>query len=813
MADRIRGYCALCRSRCGCVSVVEDGRLVAVEPDPSHPTGQALCAKGRAAPELVHHPERLLHPLRRTRPKGDPDPGWERIGWDQALDHVASALRAIADTHGPEAVAFAVTSPSATAISDAAPWIDRLMNAFGSPNNCYGTEVCNWHKDYATRYTFGAGIGAPDFAKTGCVLYWGHNPSTSWLTHATGAARARSRGARIIVVDPRRAGLAAKADLWLRVRPGADGALALGIAGVMIDEGWFDADFVREWSNGPLLVRGDTGRFLTERDLSAGGRPDRLVAWDAAASAPVVYDPATRAYEPRAGAAAAPQVRRDLALDGVYRLATVDGGVACRPAFALYAELCRRYSPERVEEIAWVPAAQVRAGAHMLWESRPVSYYCWTGVGQSTNATQTDRAIALLYALTGSFDAEGGNVIFPRVPTHDVTGADLMPDTQRAKALGLADRPLGPPRSGWITADDLYRAIVDGDPYRVRALVGFGANLVVSRADARRGRDALAALDFCVYADLFMTPTAALADIVLPVTTAWEHDNLKVGFEISAEAESLVQLRPRVVAPQGEARSDTEIVFDLAERLGLGDRFWNGDIDAARRHQLAPSGLTLEHLRNTPGGVRVPLETRHRKYAEPSVRGFATPTGKVEIYSQVFLDHGQSPLPEYVEPVVGPHARPDLAARYPLILTCAKQPQFCHSQHRGLPSLRRLVRDPEVQIHPFAARARGIGDGDWVAIATPEGEMRARARFDESLDARVVSAQHGWWQGCGALDAPAYDPYAATGSNYNVLISNAAADPISGSIPHRAYLCEIRLADLPSGHHETASTPGTTTRL
>ncbi|MBI1734451.1 MAG: molybdopterin-dependent oxidoreductase [Candidatus Rokubacteria bacterium] len=758
MIERIQGYCALCRSRCGAISVVDDGRLVAVEPDASHPTGPALCAKGRAAPELVHHPDRLLHPLRRTRPKGDPDPGWERIGWDEALDLVTSALRRIADAHGPEAVAFAVTSPSGTAISDAAPWIDRFINAFGSPNNCYGTEVCNWHKDHATRYTFGAGIGAPDFAETGCVLYWGHNPSTSWLTHATGAVAARKHGARLIVVDPRRAGLAAKADLWLRVRPGSDGALALGIAGVMIDEGWFDRDFIRDWSNGPLLVREDTGRFLTERG--------RLVAWDAGGGRPVHYDPATGGY-------AAPS--RDLALDGRY----VVGDVACRPAFARYAELCRSYSPERVEAVTWVPAAQVRAAARMLWASRPVSYYCWTGVGQTTNATQTDRAIALLYALTGSFEAPGGNVTFPRVPTADVSGAELMPAAQRAKALGLPARPLGPPRSGWITADDLYRAVLDGEPYRVRALVGFGANLAVSRADSRRGRAALAALEFTVYADLFMTPTAAFADVVLPVTTAWEHENLKVGFEISAEAESLVQLRRRVVAPRGEARSDTAIVFELAQRLGFGKDFWDGDVQRAWRELLAPSGLSLERLRASPGGVRVPLVVRHRRYAEDvdgRARGFATPSGKVEIYSEVFLEHGQRPLPEYVEPVVGAAARPDLAARYPLVLTCAKLPQYCHSQHRGLPSLRRLVPDPELQIHPAAAAARAIANGDWVVIETPDGQAHARARLDESLDARVVCGQHGWW-GEG---------------NYNEAIGNAAADPISGSVPHRAYLCEVR---------------------
>ncbi|MGH7332573.1 MAG: molybdopterin-containing oxidoreductase family protein [Candidatus Rokuibacteriota bacterium] len=632
---------------------------------------------------------------------------------------------------------------------------------------------------------FGHGVAAPDFEHTGCVLYWGHNPSTSWLTHATGAVAARARGARLIVVDPRRAGLAVKADLWLRVRPGSDGALALAIAGTMIEAGWFDRDFVRDFSNGPFLVRGETGRVLTEGDLHGAGPAGRWLAWDTHAAGPVAYDWSTEQYQSSS---------QNLALFGSYRIQSAAGDLECRPAFQLYADLCRCYPPDRAEEITWVPAAQIREAARLLWEARPVSYYAWTGIGQSTNATQTDRALCLLYALTGSVDAPGGNVLFPKVPTQDVTGAELMPAAQRAKALGLAARPLGPPRSGWITSDDLYRAILEGDPYRVRGLVGFGANLLVSHADVRRGRAALAALDFFVHADLFMTPTAALADIVLPVSSAWEHENLKIGFEVSAEAESLVQLRPRVVAPRGEARSDTAIVFDLAKRLGLGAHFWHGDVEAAWQHQLGPSGLTLAELRRSPHGIRVPLEVRHRKYAEETagrVSGFPTPSGKVEIYSEVLLGHGYAPLPQYLEPLVGPVTRPDLAVRYPLVLTCAKLPEFCHSQHRGLPALRRLVRDPQIEIHPAAAAVRDVADGDWVTVETPEGRIHARARFNESLDARVVCGQHGWWQGCGPLGAPAYDPFSADGANYNLLIGNAVCDPISGSVPHRAYLCEV----------------------
>ena len=132
--ERIPGFCALCRSRCGCISVVEDGTLIAVEPDPSHPTGANLCVKGRAAPELVYAPDRLLYPMRRTRPKGDPDAGWTRISWDEALDWTAARMREVAERHGPEAVAFAVTTPSGTAVSDGFQWITRLIRTFGSPN-------------------------------------------------------------------------------------------------------------------------------------------------------------------------------------------------------------------------------------------------------------------------------------------------------------------------------------------------------------------------------------------------------------------------------------------------------------------------------------------------------------------------------------------------------------------------------------------------------------------------------------------------------------------------------------------------------
>ena len=649
-------------------------------------------------------------------------------------------------------------------------------------------ELCGWGRYLATSYSYGAGVPGsymPDLEHAGCIVYWGYNPTVARLVHATATVAALKRGARLIVVDPRRAGLARRADPWLRVRPGTDGALALALAHIMIERGWFDHDFVGQWTNGPLLVRADDGRFLREQDLSAAGDANKYVAWNEVEARPAVYDPILKAYE---------LGHAQLALLGSFSVATRQGTVLCRPSFQLTADLCRSFDPQTVEEICGVRADDVERAARMMWEARPVAYYAWSGVEQHSNATQTARAIGLLYALTGSLDQPGGNVLFASVPTNDVAGAELLPSAQRAKALGLAERPLGPSRWEYATAGELYRAALEARPYAVRGLAGFGANLLIANADSRRGREALASLDFYVHADLFMTPTAAMADIVLPAASPFETEGLRVGFDVSAEAQSLVQLRKQIVKPRGEARSDVEIVFELACRLGLGRHFWDGDIESAYRYQLGPSGVSLEALRERPGGIRVPLETRYRKFAElneGTPRGFNTPSRKIELYSETLLAYGYPPLPNYAEPLVSPRSRPELAPRYPLVLTCAKDPLFCESQHRALPSLRRRAPEPQIEIHSKTAAERGIEAGDWVRIETPGGSVRARARFNNSLNPNVVCGQHGWWQSCNEIDAPGYDPFGPDSANLNLIIRHDASDPISGSVSHRSYVCAI----------------------
>jgi anaerobic selenocysteine-containing dehydrogenase len=771
-------FCTQCRSRCGCFAVVDDGRLTRIDPLPGHPTGNKLCPKGRAAPELVYHPDRLTRPLRRSNPKSAADPGWQPISWEAALDEAANRMLAIKAEHGAEQVAFSVTTPSGSHLSDAIAWIERMIRAYGSPNTIYATEICNWHKDFASRFTYGTDIGTPDFAHTDCVLLWGNNPPATWLARATEVQGALKRGARMIVVDPRPTTFAKRADQWLQVQPGTDQALALGLANLLIEAGSFDRAFVETWTNAPLLVRADTGRFLRQSDLDPAGCSDVLFAATADGSL-VAYDTARGTW---LDSTTRPELRAQVEVQGA------QGKLACRSAFDIYAAAAAEFPPARVAAVTGAAEADLRSAAAILGASRSVAYYAWNGIGQSITATQTDRALSLLYALTGSYGGAGGNVPGAAAPFADISGQNLLTPAQRAKALGLAERPLGPPNLGYVTARDVYSAVLKGEPYPVRMLVSFGTNLVVSQPDPDLARRTFEALDFHVHADFFLNATARYADIVLPAATSWEREGLRAGFDGSLAGLRRVQLRPAVIAPIGEARSDIDIVLALSSRLGLADVMFGCNADRGHDAVVAPAGLSVARLRHSPEGIEVAtsatLEAHAARNATGDVRGFPTPTRRIEIYSERLLEHGYAPVPS----LPADHA-PAAPPRFPLRLGSAKTVAYCHSQHRNLASLRRLMPDPLLEMPPSDAAARGIAEGDWVRITTARGETVARAKLIPGLAAGTVFGQHGWW-----VDGPPGSPYDAgnrLGANINRVIDTAEADPISGSIPLRCSWCQV----------------------
>jgi anaerobic selenocysteine-containing dehydrogenase len=318
-------------------------------------------------------------------------------------------------------------------------------------------------------------------------------------------------------------------------------------------------------------------------------------------------------------------------------------------------------------------------------------------------------------------------------------------------------------------------------------LMSFGTNLLVSQPDAEAARQALAALDFHVHADFFVNATAAYADIVLPVATSWEKEGLRTGFDVSLEGLRHVQYRTAAVAPVGEAKSDTDIVLGLADRLGFASAMFGLDVDKGHDAVLAATGLTMARLRAEPGGIQVdgPVALNaHAALVDGNPRGFPTPTKRIEIYSERLLEAGYRPVPAFEPDDILP-----VRAAFPLRLGSAKSVAFCHSQHRNLKSLRRLVPDPIVEMAPADAAARSIAHGDWVRIRTPSGSAVARASIVPGLATGAVFGQHGWW--VSGEDGTPYDADHPLAANINNAIATDRADPVSGSIPLRCFMCEI----------------------
>ena len=245
------------------------------------------------------------------------------------------------------------------------------------------------------------------------------------------------------------------------------------------------------------------------------------------------------------------------------------------------------------------------------------------------------------------------------------------------------------------------------------------------------------------------------------------------------------------------------MLFRSAAALGLDDRMFDLDADRGHDAALASTGLTVAMLRDSPAGIKVDGAAQFDAQSlavDGRPRGYPTPTGKIEIYSEQLLLSGYRPIPDLDASDLAPPT-----ANYPLRLGSAKSVAYCHSQHRNIGSLRRLMPDPIVEIAPADAAARAIVQGDWVRIRTPSGDMVARAAIVPGLAAGAVFGQHGWWVDGG--EGTPYDRRHPLAANLNGVIDTARADPVSGSIPLRCSWCQIDkiASEPPAGDGERRS--------
>jgi anaerobic selenocysteine-containing dehydrogenase len=696
----VHSACRGCHGVCQVLVHLEGNRVVRVTGDPDSPTSRGyLCPKGAAAPELLYHPDRLTTPLRRAGSRGENR--WKKISWEEALSEMADKFTRIKQESGAESFAF--EQGTGRPHSD---WTARFANAFGTPNFVGPAHICFLPRIISSTITLGRlpvcdiyGFGGK---KPSCILIWGCN-----ITHS-GAAdgmcggmleRALREADKVIVVDPRRIGPAERADHWLQVRPGTDGALALAMIHTLIVEDLVDHHFVNHYTTG----------F------------DRL------------------------------------------------------------AEHALPFTPEWAGPVTGVTPADIRAAARTYATYSPACLQWGNGIDMSVCSFQTGRALLILMGLTGNIDRPGGNVFWlPPVNVKpksmlispDQRGEQFLPPGRKKRMIAAGKFSFCPNTH----TPTFWESVITRKPYRVRAMWIMGSNPLLTATQGTKIEQALKDhLEFTVVSDLFMTPTAQLADLVLPAVTWLEQDDVVFFHKIWCI------LARKKLAQIGEARDDRDVLFEMAHRLGLNEAFPWRDSKEYLDWVLEDTGLSFEQFcqKDTLLG-----EMRYRKYES---EGFKTASGKFEISSSVMEAMGSSPLPVYREPPLSPVSTPELAKKFPLILISGtKVRNFFHSEYRQVESLRRGNPDPLVEIHPETAAPLGIGEGDWVWVESPSARVKMKAKLFEGIRPDVVNAQHAWW----FPEEPPPD-YGWKRSNVNLLYDPLHFDPESGAEPLRSHLCKV----------------------
>ncbi|MBF0317325.1 MAG: molybdopterin-dependent oxidoreductase, partial [Nitrospirae bacterium] len=448
------------------------------------------------------------------------------------------------------------------------------------------------------------------------------------------------------------------------------------------------------------------------------------------------------------------------------------------------------FTPQWASSISRVSAADIEEVACLYASLRPAVLEWGLGLEQNSNSLQNVRAVAILRAITGNIDVPGGDILGMNVLRGYPLLKDKLPPEQAKKRIGAEHfKLLGGWRAYMPSAHipGIFNAINDGVPYRVRGMLVFGSNPLLTIANPKRVLEGIRKLDLLVVTDLFMTPTALQADYVLPAAFWTEIDHL-MGVPLVAEnfvfAQSAVLHTPH-------CRQDEWIIDEISRRLHLpGSEVSFKDIFD---YQLQPLGINFDQAAEA---IYICPPHRYHKYRK---NGFRTPSRKVELYSASLKRMGYAPLPSHVEPPEGPEASPELLARYPLVLiTGSRRIEFFHSEHRQIEAIRKLRPQPQAQIHASVADARGIRHGDEMLVCTRRGQITVIAEVTEDIAPYVVSVEHGWWFP-ERLSELWLEPETLWQANANVLTDDSPPyDPAFGSYRLRGLLCDVRRMNCPN---------------
>lgn len=713
--------CRLCSYLCGLEAQIVDEQIVSLQPDPDRYPYDAGIVKGCA--RFHSNLEFLNHPERINHPlKRSGERGENR--WQKI-----SWDQALDEISGKLLCLRESFGPETLATSIGGPhttfWpLHRFMNLFGSPNNVGIGQIC-WNPSiWVNSLTFGWPLeNEIDPEITECAILWGVNPAESDNSLFWRQVLAYHRtGKPLIVIDPRETRTARLTEHWLSPVPGTDAALALGLLHVIIAENLYPQQFVQSWCHG---------------------------------------------FE---------QLKQQVA----------------------------EYTPEQVAQITGLSTKQITRTAKLYALANSASIFHGRGIDQiGANSVQVHRGIACLKGLTGNIDRPGASHLSEMpvyIPEIDLELTSFLSPEQRRKQLGRNKIKLqtyeGYERltsytmqhgkqlpARYLTSAQpnlVWRAMLDGHPYPIRSLIVSGSNPLICQADSHLIQKAIKSLDLMVALDLFPNSVTALADYVLPMAGSLERPVLQT----NAGVANIAYGGPQAIAPLYERRCD----FDFWRELGLRceqHEYWPWkDFTESLDDILSPLDCTWQTFCETGLYAPAPEYHKYRGYQKNGQPGFATPSGKIELYSELLAEVGSSALPVHQE-------QPGASDEFPLLLITGgrKQPHWA-SSFRWLKTLKKTSTVPQVEVSRTTAESLGLGQGQQVIVQTRHGKATFRLSIVAMKD-DVANADYGWWFPEQPLAEPQLGGAFEANVNNLTTASFETSDPILGQWIYNRIPCNI----------------------
>ena len=838
----VKTSCRACIASCAVLAHVRDGRVVKIEGNPESPMSQGgVCAKGLAGIQALYHPNRNKYPMRRVGERGTNQ--WERISWEEALTEVATKINEISDKYGSEAISVSTGGGGNPHFSN----VKRFGEAINTPNVWEpGCSQCYLPRMGASLLAYGAGkpnnlsfsdsngwdYYYTDSPVTSLVL-WGTDPSNSSVAtggRALAELRNRPEGLRTVVIDPRYTLDAAKAEVWLPIRPGTDVAMTNGWARYIIENKLYDEAWCVKWTNLPFLVNEETMLLYHADELGLGEATDYVV-WDANSnSAKAMPWPQDETLSP--------------VLDGEFEV----NGKKSRTAFRAVWDNCAEWTLEKTAEVTWCTPEAIEEAVKIYAEGSPHSgISIGVATDQYAQSAQVPEGVTIIESLMGNA-CHQGNTIQSRknqsLGTYFLFPFNLFGPTPLSPTEEVVRRRLGVIEhkglNYWMALHipTIMEAMNTGEPYQPEMWIDRSGNKLAMVGDATTFLEAMKKMKFIVHMYMYPTTTSIeLADMILPTAewleTAYGADRCNVWLIRRDVVHTFEHVDETLIwswivsALADRGHKEAQMAFD-AENCGMAGPYWKtydeykGYLAAFMSQSFGEQWTWDECCEKLPAEF-MPMEewitSTYESYEKPgedgNPTGFATTSHRMEPYGEAMTIMGRTggpagasfwdnyvlppasvdylPLPRYEEPAESPVTDTE----FPYVLTEGRVPMYHHGTLRNVPWIREMYPVPQTWVNPVTAAEIGVEEGDWCFVESRRGKIQGRIHITEGIAPKVIYQERFWNPEC--YDESQTNPTAGWREcNVNVLTKNDAPfNEVYGSYTNRGFTVKIEKSERP----------------